>query len=70
MLLKTQNPELPVEEWSPTGQRLHHLIGFLPDTLQAFLFLMGFKAERYLTCMPTPQTVLIYTVQQEKEMRT
>lgn len=45
-------------------------LNFLPDSLQAFLFLMSFKAEKHLTSMPTPQTVLIYTVQQEREMGT
>lgn len=69
-LLKALNAELPAEEWSPPGQRLHHLIGFLPDTLQAFLFLMGFKAVRHLTFMPTLWTVLIYAVQEERKMRT
>lgn len=64
MLLKTQNLGLPVELWSPTGQRSHHLIGLLPETLQAFLLLMSFKAERHLTCMPTLWAELIY---KEKE---
>lgn len=61
MLLKTQNPGRPAEMWSPTGQRLHYLIGLLPNTPQAFLLLMSFKAERHLTCMPTLRAELIYT---------
>ena len=67
MLLKTQNPWLPTVEWSAWGQRSHHLIGFLPDTLQGFFFQMSFKARRHLTCMPNPLTVLNYSFQQERE---
>lgn len=67
MLLKTLNRGLPVEVWSPTGQRLHYLIGLLPDTLQASLLLMSFKAERHLTCLPTLWDELVYTVQKERD---
>ena len=67
-LLKTQNRGLPAEAWSPTGQRLHHLIGFLPEAPQAFLLLMSFKAERHLTCLPTPRAGLIYTAQKGEGM--
>lgn len=69
MLLKAQNRGLPGEVWSPTGQRLHHLIGLLPDTPQAFLLLMSFKAERHLTCLPTLRAELICTALKEREMR-
>lgn len=66
MLLGTQNFRLPVEVWSPTGQRLHLLIGLLPAALQAFLLLMSFKAERHLTCMPTLRAALIHTAQRKR----
>ena len=59
MLLKTKNRGLPAEVWSPTGQRLHHLIGLLPDPLQAFLLRMNFKTGRHLKCMPTLWVELI-----------
>lgn len=68
MLLKCENCGRPVETWSPTGQRLHHLIGLLPVTQQAFLFLMSLKAERHLTCMPTPRALLISTAQKKRQM--
>lgn len=55
--------------WSPTGQRLHQLIGLLPDTPQAFLLLMSFQATRHLTFMPTVWAELVYAAQEEREMR-
>lgn len=55
--------------WSPTGQRSYQLIGLLPDTPQAFLLLMSFQAKRHLTFMPTLWAELIYTAQEEREMR-
>lgn len=68
-VIKTQNYGLPVEMWSPTGQRLHQLIGLLPDTPQAFLLLMSFQATRHLTFMPTVWAELVYAAQEEREMR-
>lgn len=68
-VIKSQSSGLPAEMWSPTGQRLHHIIGLLPGYPTGLLVLMSFHTKRHLTCLPTLWAELIYTAQQERGMR-